>query len=115
MNTEGKNTITYDDFVKLDIRIGTIVSAEKIPDADKLFRLMVDTGEEKHRQIISGIAIFVPDPQTLVGKQVPVLINLEPRQIRGFVSEGMMLAASHEGAFALLHPEHQLPPGGLVK
>src|SRR3989344_8530723 len=98
MNTEGKSTISYDDFAKLDIRIGTIVSAEKVPDADKLFRLMIDIGEEKHRQIISGIANFVPDPQTLVGKQVPVLINLEPKMLRSFLSEGMMLAASHEGA-----------------
>ena len=71
-------TITYDDFVKLNIRIGTILSVECIEGADKLLKLMVDVGEESPRQILSGIRMFFTDPQELVGKQCPFLINLSP-------------------------------------
>lgn len=115
MNPETKTTISYDDFAKLDIRVGTVVSVEKVLDADRLLRLMVDIGGEKPYQIISGITQFIEDPQTLVGRQVPILSNLEPRTIRGFVSEGMMLAAGDGNAFALLHPSQSLSPGSIVK
>ncbi|OGG61392.1 hypothetical protein A3C87_00185 [Candidatus Kaiserbacteria bacterium RIFCSPHIGHO2_02_FULL_49_34] len=104
-------TITYDDFAKLNIRIGTIRSVELIEGADKLLKLMVDVGEETPRQILSGIRMFFTDPQELVGKQCPFLINLAPRTIRGLESNGMILAAGDAETFSLLHPTKILPHG----
>ncbi|MBI5798417.1 MAG: hypothetical protein HZB10_00610, partial [Candidatus Yonathbacteria bacterium] len=85
--------ITFDEFKKAEIKIGTILSAEKVLDADKLIKLMVNLGEEHPRQILSGIAEHYPDPSVLVGKQVPVLANLPTRTIRGLESMGMVLYA----------------------
>ena len=107
--------INYDDFAKLEIRIGIILSAEIVEGADKLLRLSVNVGEESPRQIISGIREFFPDPAVLVGRQCPFLTNLEPRVIRGFESQGMILAASNEDEFALLHPMNEMTPGSKVK
>lgn len=117
--------INYDDFAKLDIRIGTILSVEVVEDADKLLKLMVDVGETKTneagetevapRQIVSGIREYFADPGELVGKQCPFLINLEPRVIRGLESQGMILAASDDSDFALLHPHTELTSGAKIK
>ncbi len=115
--------ISYKDFAKLDIRIGTIESVGVVEDADKLLRLTVNLGEkdeegnEIKRQIISGIREFFEDPQFLVGKQCPFIANLESRTIRGFESQGMIMAASTEGdtVFALLNPSVPLPVGTQVK
>ncbi|MBX2866543.1 tRNA-binding protein [Candidatus Kaiserbacteria bacterium] len=103
--------ISYDDFAKLDIRIGTITNVEIVEDADKLLRLTVDTGEEGSRQIVSGIRTFFEDPEVLVGKQCPFLINLEPRTIRGLESQGMILAGGDGETFTLLHPHKEVPAG----
>jgi len=108
--------ISYDDFAKLDIRIGTITEAEKVEGADKLLRLMVDLGEEKDRQIVSGIAPHFSDPQVLLGRQVPVLINLEPREIRGVESQGMILYVVGDGFLHTLEPgEKNVPPGTPIR
>lgn len=105
----------FEDFSKLDIRIGEIISAEKIPDTDKLLRLEVDLGEEEYRQIISGIAEYFEDIEALVGRQCPFIVNLEPRVIRGHESCGMILAVSTEDQdFALLHPGKYVHPGSVV-
>ncbi len=109
------STINYDDFAKLDIRIGTILSVEIVEKADKLLKLAVDVGEESPRQILSGIREYFEDPQSLVGKQCPFLINLEPRIIRGFESQGMILAASSEEGLALFHPSINQPSGTKIK
>lgn len=106
--------ISYDDFAKLDIAIGVIVSVEAVQGADKLLKLMVDVGEEKPRQIISGIKEYFEDIQTLVGKQCPFLINLQPRVIRGLESQGMILGADYEDIFSLLIPHNKLPAGTRV-
>jgi len=117
---EGKEIISYDDFAKLDIAIGTIISVEVVEGADKLLRLMVDVGEKDGdavavpRQIISGIREYFDDVQFLVGKQCPFLINLQPRTIRGYESQGMILASEHEGVFALLIPHNELHAGTRV-
>ena len=103
--------INYDDFSKLDIRIGEIKEVEIVEDADKLLKLAVDVGEDEPRQIISGIREFFEDPQEIIGKKCPFLINLEPRVIRGYESQGMMLAGKHEDVFALLLPHNDLPAG----
>ena len=114
--------ISYDDFAKLDIRIGEIKTVEIVEDTDELLKLTVDFAEVSEdgtplplRQIISGIRTFFEDPQVLVGKQCPFLVNLETRVIRGYESQGMILAGSTEGAFALLHPSVSLPVGAKIK
>jgi len=112
-------TISIDDFKKLEIRIGHILQAEKVADADKLLRLSVDFGETEPRQIISGIASYYPDPQALVGKKCAFAYNLEPRVIRGLESQGMILAVNGEheaGSFSsLLETTPDVVPGSAVK
>jgi len=113
--------INYEDFTKIDIRIGEVLSVEIVEGADKLLRCMVDVGEKDEagtvvpRQILSGIREYLDDPQTLVGKKFPYITNLAPRTIRGFESQGMILAASHEGTLALLLPSNDVPPGTRIK
>ena len=107
--------ITFEDFIKLDIRIGKVVSAEKVPETDKLLKLIFDIGDGQERQIISGIAEFIPDPSTLVGKEIPVLINLKPRKFKGLESQGMILAAEVDGGIVLLHPEKDIPTGSKIR
>jgi methionine--tRNA ligase beta chain len=105
--------ISFDDFKKLDIRIGNIVSAEKVKGTDKLINLEVDFGSGK-RQIVAGIAEYF-GPEDLIGKQIPVLLNLEPRSIRGIESQGMILAVDIDGKPILLHPEKEVPPGSIIR
>ncbi len=106
--------IKFEDFKKLDIRIGKVVSVERVEEADKLLKLIFDFGDEE-RQIMAGIAEFVDDPATLVGKEMPVLFNLETKKLRGYESQGMILAANTEEGPVLLHPEKEVPPGSIVK
>jgi tRNA-binding EMAP/Myf-like protein len=154
--------ISYDEFKKVEIKAGKILSAEKIPDTDKLLKLSVDFGEfeeikdspaipdvligvdfakkeeekiktdskdntivekdqpevittkkiPKPRQIVSGISHYFPDPSVLVGKTCMFVTNLEPRNIKGFESNGMLFAVStKEGGFSLLEPNSSIPPG----
>ena len=107
-------SISYEDFAKLEIRIGTIASVELVEGADRLLKLLVDIGEEQPRQIVSGIREFFVDPQTLVGRQGPFLVNLEPRTIRGLESQGMILAGGEGDTFTLLHPAVTVPPGTAI-
>ncbi|HRI05086.1 MAG TPA: methionine--tRNA ligase, partial [Pyrinomonadaceae bacterium] len=95
VEAEVDNFITIDDFIKVDLRVGEIKVAERIPDADKLLRFEVDLGEEKPRQILAGLAEFY-DPETLIGRKVVVVANLKPRKMRGLESQGMICAASLE-------------------
>lgn len=97
----GSGLIEFVDFQKLDLRVGTILNAEQHPDADKLLRFDVDLGEEKPRQIISGIAEFFK-PSDLIGHKVVVVANLPPRKLRGLVSHGMILTAEKDGHLSLL-------------
>jgi len=103
--------ITIDDFKKVEVRVGKVVSAERVPETDKLLRLMVDLGETEPRQIISGIAAYVPEPELLVGKQLAFVTNLEPRVIRGLESNGMLFAVGEGETFAFLTPDRIIPPG----
>ena len=104
-------SISYDEFAKVDIRVGTILSAEKIPDTDKLIKLSVDFGNEGTRQIVSGISEYFPDPSVLVGKQTTFVFNLEPRKIKGYESNGMLFAHGSGETFSLIIPEKKVPPG----
>ncbi len=109
-----KQEITFDEFTKMDIRIGTILTAEKHPDADKLLKMTVDTGIDT-RTIVSGIAEHY-NPADVIGKQVSILINLAPRKIRGIESQGMILMAeNNEGNLAFVSPEKVIDNGGEVR
>jgi len=90
---QDKPQVAFDDFIKLDLRVATIRSAEPHPNADKLLKIQLDDGTETGRQVCAGIKEWY-EPQALVGKQVVIVANLEPRKIRGELSEGMILAAS---------------------
>lgn len=119
--------ISIEDFKKVDIVVGQILSAEKIPDTDKLLKLSVDLGPLKDvsvlgeikndiRQIVSGIALYFPDISVLVNKKCMFIANLEPRMIRGNQSQGMILAVSTEdGKFSLLSPNDDIPVGTRAK
>lgn len=143
--------ISYDDFAKVEIRAGKILSAEKIPDTDKLLKLSVDFGPKSTpiatiavdgaaaanaevasgapvaevvmteaardvRQIVSGISMYFPDPQALVGRKCMFVTNLEPRKIKGHESNGMLFALSTpDGKFSLLEPAPEIPEGTKAK
>ena len=101
-----KELISYEDFAKMDIRIGTILEAEKMPKADKLLILKVDTGIDQ-RTIVSGIAQSF-DPKEIIGKKVTVLVNLAPRKLRGVESQGMILMVEDsQGKFVFLNPDNE--------
>ncbi len=106
--------IQYDDFAKLDIRIGQVVAAEMVPNADKLIKCTVSFGDLGQRTIVSGIAQW-KKPEELVGKRLPYIVNLAPRVLRGVESQGMLLAASDENGVALLQPEREVPLGTKLK
>ena len=107
-----KPEINFDDFSKLDLRIGTITAAEKVKKADKLLQLTVDLGFEK-RTIVSGLAAHY-DPATLIGKQVTVVVNLAPRKMRGILSEGMILMAEDQGRLLFLNTDAPTAPGSTI-
>ena len=111
--------ITFSDFQKLDLRIGTIIEAEPIEGADKLLKLTVNTGEDPDaaagagRTLVAGIAQHYT-PEDLVGRQIVVVTNLEPRELRGVESQGMLLAASDGEKIILLQPDAEATPGSKV-
>ena len=106
--------INYDLFSQIDLKVGKVLSAEKVENADKLLKLMIDLGEENPRQLVAGIAQqYIPE--SLIGRDVVVLTNLEPRTIRGVESQGMILAATADGAPVLLTLEKPVPPGSKIK
>ena len=106
--------ITFEDFKKLEIKIGKVVSVEKIPEGDKLLKIIFYVGGTQ-RQIMAGIAEFFPDPSVLVGKEMPLILNLAPRILRGYESQGMMLAAGGLDKAVLLHPVEEVLPGTEVR
>ena len=129
MNLEN---IKFEDFIKLDIRIGKILSAEKVEGSDKLLKLEVDFGFQEveiqtmgdeepkketipiKRQIIAGIAQYYA-PEALIGKECPFAYNLAPRVLRGLESQGMILCPSDDGKPVLLHPDKEIKPGSIIK
>jgi methionyl-tRNA synthetase len=108
-----KAEIVYDDFAKLDLRVGTVTACEKVAKADKLLKLTVDLGTET-RTIVSGIALHYK-PEEMVGKQVVLVVNLAPRKMKGIESQGMILTAENsDGKLRLLKPEEAVNPGSSV-
>lgn len=134
-----QSSISFDDFKKVELTVGKILTAEKVPETDKLLKLSVDFGmkenpssedrvlplgkgesekpeEHEIRQIISGIAPYFPDPQTLVGRKFMFVTNIPPRIIKGLESNGMILAVSTDsGTFSLLEPNLEIPEGTRAK
>jgi methionyl-tRNA synthetase len=106
-------TISIEEFAKLDLRTGKIINAQKVPGKDKLLVLQVDIGTET-RTVVAGIAQEFA-PEELVGKQVVLVANLEPKRIGGVVSHGMILAAGEEKALALVTLDREVPPGTKVR
>jgi methionyl-tRNA synthetase len=108
--------INIEDFKKIELKVGKILSAEKVPDTDKLLKLSIDLGEPEPRQIISGIATYFPDEGVLVGKRCMFVANLEPRTIRGLQSNGMILAVTTEdGDFSLIEPASDIRAGASAR
>lgn len=113
-----KPRIAFDDFLKIDLRVATITACEYHPNADKLLKIQLDDGTADGRQVCAGIRGYY-EPEELVGKQVIIVANLEPRTIRGEVSDGMILAASNmrDGAerdVIVLQPQRPANPGSAV-
>ncbi len=111
---EYKPVIEYDDFAKLDIRVGKVISAEKIKRSDKLLRLMVDIGDVNPRQIVAGLAEYYR-PEDITGKTVNVLVNLKPAKLCGVESQGMVLAAEMGKDVTLLTTDKSMKPGSSIK
>jgi methionyl-tRNA synthetase len=129
--------VSYDEFKKMDMRVGTIREVTPVPDTDKLLKCMIDFGETeevagedvedlggevekiikpKLRQIVSGIREFYPEYEKLVGKQVLYIVNLEPRMIKGIESQGMLMAVDgKDGTPVFMTPEVEVNPGTKIR
>lgn len=106
--------VPFDDFLKMDIRVGTVIECDRVPKADKLLRFLIDDGMEK-RTIVSGIAKFYK-PEDLVGKQVCFVANFAPRKLKGVESQGMILSAQNpDGSLVVISPSAPVTPGSQVK
>jgi methionyl-tRNA synthetase len=109
-----RESIAFDDFGKMDIRVGTVIEAEKVKKTKKLLKLKIDVGFEK-RTVVSGIAEFYK-PEDLIGKQVSILVNLEPKKLQGIESQGMILCAENaDGSFSIVSPDRKVKNGSEVK
>ncbi len=106
--------ITIDDFKKLDMRVGKVISATAVPDSDKLIHFVLDFGEESHRTILSAIREYYTEPEKLVGMTMLFVINLEPRTIRGLESQGMLMAVGEDKPIFLI-PSESVTPGSKVR
>ncbi|MFW9950779.1 MAG: methionine--tRNA ligase subunit beta, partial [Candidatus Thorarchaeota archaeon] len=113
MRGGGKEIVSYEDFKKLDIRIALVEKVEAVPKADKLYKLSVDIGTEK-RTLIAGLAEHYKAEQ-LKGKKIVILTNLEPRELRGITSEGMLLAAVDGNKVSILVPDKDIPLGAKIE
>jgi methionyl-tRNA synthetase len=114
LHTPMKEEVTFDDFTKMDIRVGTILTAEKVKKADKLLMMTVDTGLDT-RTVVSGIAQHY-SPEEVIGQKVSILLNLAPRKIRGVESQGMILMAEDaEGKLCFVSPTKEMESGGEIR
>lgn len=106
---------TIDDFAKIEMKVGKILSAENIEGSDKLLKLSVSFGEENLRTVLSGIKKYFTEPSVLVGKKVGFVTNLEPRQMMGLESQAMILAASDGDNISLFEVSENIPEGTKIK
>ena len=111
---EQKPLIKFDDFEKIDMRIGYVEVAEEIEGSDKLIKMQVDFGEMGKRQILSGIKLWYT-PEDLLGKKFPFVVNIEPRNIMGHESQGMIVAADFEDVPVIFHLDKDVSNGTLIR
>ena len=104
--------INFDDFKKLDLRIAKILKAEKIEGSNKLLKFQIDIGDEE-KQLVAGLAGHY-NPENLVGREIVVVVNLEPKKLMGVESQGMLLAASKDNDIVLLQPDREIEPGSKI-
>ncbi len=109
------DVIPYDDFAKLDLRVGVVREVERVAGADRLLKLTVDMGEPESRTLVAGIAQAYPEPQVLVGVRIVVVANLAPRTLRGIVSRGMLLAAGELPDVSVVTVSGSVAPGTPVR
>jgi methionine--tRNA ligase beta chain len=106
-------TIKFEEFQKIDLRVGKILEVKKVEGSEKLLKLIVDLGNEK-KQLVAGIAKYYKT-EDLIGKEIVVIANLEPKKIMGIESQGMLLAADVNGEPVILIPEKEVPPGTKIR
>ncbi len=106
---------TIDDFLKIEMKVGKILSAEPIEGSEKLLKLSVSFGEENPRQVLSGIKKYFPEPGVLVGKKCGFVTNLDPRQMMGLESQAMIMAASTDEKINLFEVSEEIPEGTKIK
>ena len=106
--------ITIDDFSKVELRIAEVKEVLDHPNASKLYILKIDAGDGEMRQLVAGLKPYIA-PEKLIGKKIVIIANLEPAVLRGEVSQGMLLAAEHDGRVTFLTPAEDLPPGSKVR
>ncbi len=106
--------IKYDDFDKVELKVAEVIDCGKVEGADKLLKFRLDAGDEGHRQILSGIAEWYPDPAALIGKKVVIVANLKPRKMRGEISQGMILSAEKDGKLQIIEAPKDAPNGSEV-
>jgi len=109
-------SINFDDFKKVELKVGEIKSVEDIEGADKIYKITVDLAEEAPRTLVAGIKLHYPDKEALIGKKVAVVTNLEPRAMRGVTSQGMILAAStpDKSSVVVLTLDRDIPNGSTI-
>ncbi|WP_375178804.1 methionine--tRNA ligase [Enterococcus rotai] len=107
--------IKYEDFDKVELKVAEVIDCKKVKGADKLLQFRLDAGDEQDRQILSGVAEFYPDPSALIGKKVVIVANLEPRKMRGQISQGMILSAeSSDGKLQIIDAPKDMPNGASI-
>ena len=109
-----KKAIKFDDFEKLEIKVAEVIHVEKVEGSDKLLKFELDAGDEGHRQILSGIAKFYPNPESLIGLKLQIVANLKPRKMMGLLSQGMILSAESEGKLTLLTVAPEVANGSVI-
>jgi methionyl-tRNA synthetase len=106
--------LTYDEFKKMDLRVGVVRAIEDHPNANKLYVMKVDIGEGEERQLVAGLRPYYPDKAKLLGKRIVVVVNLAPVVLRGIESRGMLLAAQSGERVIVLTSDEEMPPGSKV-
>lgn len=106
LTSEKEKQIKYEDFDKVELKVAEVIDCQKVEGADKLLKFRLDAGDEGHRQILSGIAQWYPDPAYFIGKKVIIVANLKARKMKGEISQGMILSAEKDGILqVILAPE----------
>ncbi|MGY3778650.1 methionine--tRNA ligase [Isobaculum melis] len=106
--------IKYEDFDKVELKVAEVIACGKVEGADKLLQFKLDAGDKGHRQILSGIAEWYPNPEALVGKKVVIVANLKPRKMRGQISQGMILSAEKDGKLQIVEAPQEMPNGAEI-